>query len=355
MIQACFIVSASYAVFLLLLTMRNGPVPRDDIFALYWYFASERQRVFERRIQGNDAPWTEDRILQTYKFCNVYRAADRVSQYLIKDVAYDGESVAAAERLFQIVAFRLFSRIETWRSVRTFLGHQPTIEDLRSDSFRNSLEHARVQNKSLYTGAFILCANDVYHQRVKHLNHIELLRHMFIRGNLGERLLEARTFQYVFELLRSYPLMGNFMSYQIAIDLNYSRYIDFSENDFTRPGPGAERGIRKVFSSLGEFNSSDIIKWVVDRQESEFSKRGLSFSGLWGRSLHAIDCQGLFCEVDKYCREAAPNLLSNRKRIKARFRPSRESLQFFFPPKWGINESISREGNMCRRADGSPQ
>ena len=136
--------------------------------------------MFERRINGDDAPWTEDRILPTYKFCNVYRAADRVSQYLIKDVAYSGESMAAANRLFQIVAFRLFSRIETWRSVRGFLGHQPTIGDLRNDNFRNSLENARVQNKLLYTGAFILCANDAYGQRVKHLNHIELLRHMFV-------------------------------------------------------------------------------------------------------------------------------------------------------------------------------
>jgi hypothetical protein len=281
----------------------------------------------------------------------VYRAADRVSQYLIKDVAYSGESTAAADRLFQIVAFRLFSRIETWRAVRGFLGHQPTIGDLRNDDFRNSLENARLQNKLLYTGAFILCANDAYGQRVKHLNHIELLRHMFVRGNLAEFLLEARTLQSVFELLRNYPLMGDFMSYQIAIDLNYSEYINFSENDFTRPGPGAERGIKKVFLSLGDLSSSDIINWVADRQQSEFEKRGLSFSGLWGRSLHAIDCQGLFCEVDKYCREAIPNLHSNRKRIKARFQPSREPLRFFFPPKWGINENISREGITQSRAD----
>ncbi len=31
-------------------------------------------------------PWAEDSILRAYKFCNVYRATDRVSQYLIRDV-----------------------------------------------------------------------------------------------------------------------------------------------------------------------------------------------------------------------------------------------------------------------------
>ena len=34
--------------------------------------------------QGPEGPWTEDPILDRYKFCNTYRAADRVSQYLIR-------------------------------------------------------------------------------------------------------------------------------------------------------------------------------------------------------------------------------------------------------------------------------
>jgi hypothetical protein len=72
----------------------------------------------------------------------------------------------------------------------------------------------------------------------------------------------------------------------------------------------------------------------------EFSRLGLAFDGLWGRPLHAIDCQGLFCETDKYCREAAPELASARKRIKARFNRSTEPVQLFFPPKWGINDRL---------------
>ena len=41
------------------------------------------------------------------------------------------------------------------------------------------------------------------------------------------------------------------------------------------------------------------------------------FHGLFGRKLHGIDCRGLFCELDKYCREAVPELTSARSRIKA--------------------------------------
>jgi len=59
--------------------------------------------------------------------------------------------------------------------------------------------------------------------------------------------------------------------------------------------------------------------------------------------LHAIDCQGLFCETDKYCREAAPELASARKRIKARFTPTPEPIRLLFPPKWDINDKLPGE------------
>ena len=62
--------------------------PRQEIYDLYWYFAYERQSIFFKKLRGEKPPWTKDPILQTYKFCNAYRASDRVSQYLIRNVIY---------------------------------------------------------------------------------------------------------------------------------------------------------------------------------------------------------------------------------------------------------------------------
>lgn len=316
------------------------PTPREKIYDYYWYFASERQAVFERRVAGPPAPWTDDPVLQTFKFCNVYRAADRVSQYMIRDVCYHDEPCSPEDRLFQIVAFRTFSRIETWRSVRAFLGRYPSLDDLGDGSFTKALDHARQKNGGLYTGAFILCATDAYGQGMKHLNHVELFRYMFLADSLGVKLLAAQSLREVYGLLRAYPLMGDFMSYQTTIDLNYSNLINFSENQFTQAGPGALRGIKKCCENLGDYKPTDVILWMVDNQEKEMARLGLSFNGLWGRPLHAIDCQGLFCETDKYCREAAPEMASARKRIKARFTQTAEPVQLFFPPKWGINDKL---------------
>jgi hypothetical protein len=320
--------------------VKRPPVPRPRIYDLYWYFASERQQTFERRVAGEPGPWTEDPILREFKFCNVFRAADRVSQYMIQDVCYHDEPCTPEDRLFQIVAFRTFSKTATWHTVRDVLGRFPALDDLADGAFTHALDQARQRNGGLYTGAFILCATDAYGQSAKHRNHVELFRHMFLHDQLGTKLLEATTLREVYGLLHSYPLMGDFMSYQTTIDLNYCALLDFSENEFTQAGPGALRGIKKCFEDLGDYTPAEVVLWMTDRQQEEFARLGLPFGGLWGRPLHAIDCQGLFCETDKYCREAAPELASARKRIKARFTPTPEPIRLFFPPKWGINDKL---------------
>ncbi len=322
--------------------MKQAPKPRNRIYDLYWYFAAERQAIFERRLAGNSQPWSKDSIFLEYKFCNVYRAADRVSQYMIREVACNAAYDYTDDQLFQIVAFRMFSKIETWESIKKIIGHAPTISNLVDGSLLSAVEYAKRVNGTIYTGAFILCANRAFGFAGKHLNHLALFKKMFVEDKLGAKIRKAKALSEVYELLHDYPLMGDFMSYQIAIDLNYSSQVKFSENDFCQVGPGAVRGIRKAFENTGDYTPNEIVQSMVQNQESEFKRLGLSFNGLWGRPLHAIDCQGLFCELDKYCRVAAPELKSERQRIKTRFSPSSEPLHLFFPPKWNLRVNMAK-------------
>ena len=58
--------------------------------------------------------------------------------------------------------------------------------------------------------------------------------------------------------------------------------------------------------------------------------------------MQLIDCQNLFCEVDKYARVAHPEIrgISPRTRIKQKFRSNMTPIDYWFPPKWSINERI---------------
>src|SRR6202167_4437794 len=58
------------------------------VFYEYWRFAAERQRLFFRRLSGFSGVLTDDQILRCFKYTNAYRASDRVSQYLIRNVIY---------------------------------------------------------------------------------------------------------------------------------------------------------------------------------------------------------------------------------------------------------------------------
>jgi hypothetical protein len=327
-------------------------VPRSGVYDLYWKFAAERQGVFERRAAGLPGPWTEDPIIQTFKFCNVFRAADRVSQYLIGHVIYDGQPVSERDLLFRIVAFRIFSSIETWSGLETSLGRQPLVTDLWDGSFLEALDATKAANGGLYTGAFILCATNAFGFSEKHRNHVALFQQMFLEDELVQMVSSSSQLAGVFNSLKSYPLIGDFMAYQLAIDINYSELTHFSESSFVQAGPGALRGIKKVFESTGGLSHSEAIMWMVEHQTEEFNRLGLSFQGLYGRPLQAIDCQGLFCEVDKYCREAVPDLRSARSRIKQRFSPAKTPIELFFPPKWGINDALSPRGQRLQGAKG---
>jgi hypothetical protein len=81
---------------------------------------------------------------------------------------------------------------------------------------------------------------------------------------------------------------------------------------------------------------------MADLQKQEFERLGLDFQSLWGRPLQLIDCQNLFCEVDKYARVAHPQVAgkTGRVRIKQKFDPILDPINLFYPQKWKLNDKI---------------
>ena len=314
------------------------PIRRDLLYDAYWRFAAERHAIFARRVAGQPSPWTNDNTLREFKFCNVYRASDRVSQFLIRRVAFGLEpgGLAPEDVFLRVVLFRLFSKERTWDLIEASTGGlcRATLDVQRLSEV---LDEAR-RRGPIYTSAFILAPDP--HGASKHRSHLLLVESMFRPGGLGQDLAHAVSLRSVYEALLAWPLIGPFLAYQMAIDLNYTEFLDFDEDEFTMPGPGALRGLKKVFSDFGDKTPAELVHMMVERQEEEFVRLGLTFDGLFGRRLHAIDCQGLFCEIDKYSRQAFPTLKSERVRIKQRFVASPEPLPLFYPPTWQINDKL---------------
>ena len=312
------------------------------VYDTFWRFAAERQEVFFKKLDGSAPPWTNDSIMARHRFTNAYRASDRVSQYLIRNVLYRGDQ-SPRELFFRTILFKLFNKIETWELLESNLG-RITSEDYSFDAFDALLSNALASRTRIYSAAYVMpSGNTAFGYRQKHRNHLRLLERM-VEDDVPSKVASASSMKRVFELLRSYPTIGNFLAYQFATDLNYSEICDFSEMEFVMPGPGAVDGIHKCFSNFGGLNESDLIRLVTSLQEQEFERLGLQFRPLWGRPLQLIDCQNLFCEVSKYARVRHPDAMgaNRRSRIKQVYRPSDAPLQYWYPPKWGINHLLPK-------------
>lgn len=304
------------------------------VFDTYWRFASLRQDLFMRRVAGKPPPWTEDPVLANYRFTNVYRAADRVSQYLISNVLYRGEQTAS-EIFFRALLFKFFNKIETWEHLESELGAL-SWKAFEFERYAKVLDEVALRREAIYSAAYIMPSPAFGHSR-KHRNHLQLLEYM-MRDGAPLRIEKSRSLREAFEILRAYPSLGDFLAFQFTIDLNYSQMLDFSEMEFVKAGPGARSGIRKCFADTDGLDDADVIRAVTEMADREFGRLGLSFSTLWGRPLQLIDCQNLFCEVDKYARVLHPDFsgVAGRKRIKQRFVPKVRPLPQRYPPKWGI-------------------
>lgn len=318
------------------------------VYDSYWRFAAERLAIYYRKQQKSEGSWTDDPVLAKFRFTNTYRAADRVSQYLIREVQYAScRSSASVEIFFRTLLFKIFNRIETWEAIEAAVGPivwRPGI----LDKIEIVLDRLMRHGQRIYSAAYIMPAPRLGGVR-KHANHLALLKQM-MDDRLADRLRQAPDLATAYEMLLRYPGLGPFLAFQYAIDLNYSELLDFSESDFVVAGPGAIDGISKCFDDYERYRPEDIIHAMAERQHDEFRRRGLTFPGLHGRPLQPIDCQNLFCEISKYARVAHPDVrgTADRTRIKQIYKPSaRPALLPVYPPKWqlriGVVEAARRE------------
>ena len=311
----------------------NNSLSKSNAYDEYWLFAYHRQTVFKQRAYGIPSEPPPDQVVKKYKFTNCYRVLDRTTQHLLREIT-NAPGLTPENVFFQTILFKLFNNQKTWLRLTDCLG---TIDhrDFKSDGYSSALKSIKDLGDPIYSAAYIMpSGKKEFGSAIKHENNMKMLE-LMLKNELHKKIWDIKNLQGIYDTFINIPTIGPFLAYQYSIDIAYSQYSAASEDQYVVAGPGAIRGINKCFSNTAGKSHSYIIKHMMESQEREFSRLGLKFPFLANRKLQLIDCQNIFCEVDKYLRVKRPDLNQKNARIKQNYKITPDEIKYTFPTKWG--------------------
>ena len=241
------------------------------------------------------------------------------------------------EVLFRVLLYSTFVRIETYEYIQKRLGGPPEWRRYEHEVYVEILEGCVRENGVLVTSAFQRFPPKLG-QEGAHKNHLVLLEAMMGGPGGGdgdgdgddgclllERIRGARYLVDVFDVISTFPGSGDFVAFQLLVNLTYTTLVNFNENDFVKAGKGAVIGLKKCFSLEGdreEFEGNgnskgggntnergkigrwgpELMRWMMETQSEHFERLGLepALLGREKRKMTLVDIEHTLCEVHKY-------------------------------------------------------
>ena len=287
----------------------------------FFWWMHERHRIYLRKSREFPWPWTNDEILQTYKFTNVFRELDAGTIWCRR---YIREPYAChPELFFNIATYRRYNRIETAEDIGFIDDYR-----YRSGDIIAKMMARRDDNLPIFTSAHMVCGTirdadgNIPDNKVTQIFDISFRdlwnRRKEVEPQPGDTLQEA----YNRLLDAKIPGYGEFICYEVITDLRHTRYLRDAEDIFTwaNPGPGAKHGIIRLYGNSptdpdrARFSYDeyvDVMYWLQEK----FNR----FRQDWMPEVEMRDIEHSLCEFDKYERV---RLGEGRPRMK--YKPSQQ-------------------------------
>lgn len=276
----------------------------QEMMGVFWNFVVERQSIYHKRmVLGELPPWTTDRTLRDYFFTNVYREEDKGTIFLLRNILKIQDD---KDLLFGIMIYRLFNDIDTFRFL-WLRCKQTRWGDWEWDRAARYLVAYENHGNRVFTDAFTVTG-------VKFGGFPDKIRNIcWLVGKLQKQtpaLLEsiksAKSLKRVWDIFNNTEGFGRFLAYELAIDVNYSRLIDFSENDWVNAGPGCKRGIQWIWGERQPgVKWEDYITFFQVRQQEFIQGIGRldEWYNVWpGYRMTLRGVEHSLCEFQKYAR-----------------------------------------------------
>lgn len=321
----------------------------NENFDYFFYWVCERMNVFWKKYNEEKFPWTSDPILSQFSFTNVYRCLDRVSQYLLKNVIYNGKHYEPEDMFFRILLFKHFNSNETWEALEKEFGD--ITYEIGLEKIADFLDKYIEQGHTIYGPAYIV--NCFFYQYPEYKHICGLSKHrahfrifedeIFQNGHIYD-FLDAKSFEELYWIFRKMKIYGDFTAQQYCIDFNYSPLFNFTENEFVITGPGSLKGIGWTFegSNQKRYDFVGAIKWTQSHFEEMMKafceKTGIIWNPLpWEPVPTLTNLQNCFCEISKFAKGLGFKFNSKKtERIKREYVSGKPRIDYVFPPKWNV-------------------
>jgi len=246
------------------------------------YWIKERESIRKRKETGMPRPWTTDRILRDFKFCNVRREDDRVTQWFAAN--WRNEKYWDEPNFISAI---ILGRTINWPMTLAKMGF-PVVWN--PAEIKKAMDDLQGQGHKIYTGAYMITAgptgvkkNDWVIGNAQH--YFDHPPKMFMTlQETWEQIIAAK-----------YPCVGPFIAGQIIADLKQTKHLKDAKDWWTWAalGPGSMRGLNRL-------HGRPVHATVGQKQGLKEMQEVRSVLGLQWLCLQ--DVQNCLCELDKYIR-----------------------------------------------------
>lgn len=276
---------------------------RQAQLGYFWKFLNERHNIYLKKKSGAAFPWTKDKILREYKFTNVFRQLDKVTQAWTErwiKLLFRGKDMKDGDILFHCAMFRLFNWPETYDAI--FFA--PGSRNWSKKRAIKILEARKAEGKQIFTGAYIVTSSGKSVSKVvticEALDYLHKHRHAF-----ADEIRAGESMEKACEVLQQVPTVGGFVAYEIACDLRHTRLLADAKDilSWANPGPGARRGVHRLLKGVHTWagKKPDYIKIMHDLLTQAPKKAHKDvLKGEWPFEMREIE--HTLCEFDKWCR-----------------------------------------------------
>lgn len=262
-------------------------------------FVHERHRVYLKRAAGQPAPWTEDAVLSAYRFTNVYRELDTVTQWIAKN--WRNANASSPDLWFAMCVARLIN----WPETLAELPFPDRWDGRIAAKYVKVLTERQHAKKKVFTSAYIInqaVTGGYGVSKAEYLSTVVFpqlwLLRLAIRPREGDTLAAFHA-----RLMQGYG-MGSFLAAQVVADTKLVSPILLEAHDWNTwaaSGPGSRRGLNALTNRPVDERLRESV-WLTAVQHLQKRLNETRDKTVLLAALDAQDVQNCLCEYSKYSR-----------------------------------------------------